>query len=119
MTPEHFRQIEELYHATREAAPEERAALLAQADPELRRKVEALLAQPKGAEFLERPAVQNAADLLENSTVAGRPGQGGINRVKHFSRAQRLVIAATASAMLLVLFFPSWEIHEGYPFPTG
>src|SRR5437868_295702 len=71
MTPEHFRQIEELYHATREAAPEERAALLAQADPELRRKVEALLAQPKRAEFLERPAVQDPADLLENSTVAG------------------------------------------------
>jgi serine/threonine protein kinase len=70
MTPEHFRQIEELYHAAREATPEERAALLAQADPELRRKVEALL-QPKGAEFLERPAVRNAPDLLEDSTVAG------------------------------------------------
>jgi len=71
MTPEHFQQIEELYHAAREATPEERAALLAQSDPEVRRKVEALLSQPKGAEFLERPAVQNATDLLEDSTVAG------------------------------------------------
>src|SRR4051812_8164498 len=68
MTPERFRQIEDLYHAAREATPENRAALLAQADPELRRKVEALLC---GAEFLDRPAVQNATDLLDDSTVAG------------------------------------------------
>src|SRR5205823_6726608 len=70
MTPEHFRQIEELYHTAREATPEERAALLAQADPKLRGKLEALLSQPKGVEFLERPAVQNATDLLEDSTGA-------------------------------------------------
>ncbi len=31
MTPERFQQIEELYHAAREAAAGERAALLAQA----------------------------------------------------------------------------------------
>ena len=46
MTPERFQQIEELYHAAREATAEERAALLAQTDPELRREVESLLAQP-------------------------------------------------------------------------
>ena len=39
MSPEQFRQIEELYHAAREATPDERAALLAQIDPELRREV--------------------------------------------------------------------------------
>ena len=33
MTPERFRQIEELYHAAREGTPEERAAFLAEADP--------------------------------------------------------------------------------------
>ena len=40
MTPEPFRQIEERYHAAREGSANERAALLAQADPELRREVE-------------------------------------------------------------------------------
>jgi hypothetical protein len=33
MTPERFQQIEELYHAARERTAEERAALLAQTDP--------------------------------------------------------------------------------------
>ncbi|MBV9768871.1 MAG: hypothetical protein JOZ32_04815, partial [Bryobacterales bacterium] len=46
MSPDRFRQIEELYHAAREATAGERAALLAQADPGLRREVESLLAEP-------------------------------------------------------------------------
>ena len=68
MTPERFQQIEELYHAAREGTAEERAALLAQTDPELRREVESLLAQRTGGEFLDRPAIQNAPELLEDST---------------------------------------------------
>ena len=69
MTPERFQQIEELYHAAREATAEERAALLAQTDPELRREVELLLSQPTAGEFLDRPAIQNAPELLDDSTV--------------------------------------------------
>ena len=69
MTPERFRQIEELYHAAREATAGERAALLAQADPELRREVESLLAQRIGGDFIDRPAIENAPQLLEDSTV--------------------------------------------------
>jgi tetratricopeptide (TPR) repeat protein/tRNA A-37 threonylcarbamoyl transferase component Bud32 len=69
MTPERFRQIEELYHAAREATADERAALLAQAGPELRRELESLLAQRTGDEFLERPAIQNAPQLLDDATV--------------------------------------------------
>ncbi|MFL6450492.1 MAG: hypothetical protein ACJ746_22855 [Bryobacteraceae bacterium] len=42
MTPERFRQIEELYHAAREGTAQERAALLLETDPELRREVESL-----------------------------------------------------------------------------
>ena len=38
-----FQQIETLYHAAREATTDERAALLARADPELRHEVELLL----------------------------------------------------------------------------
>jgi hypothetical protein len=40
MTPERFRLVEELYHTVREATAGERAALLAQTDPEVRREVE-------------------------------------------------------------------------------
>src|SRR5437879_3420158 len=69
MTPERFQQIEELYHAARETTAEERAALLAQTDPELRREIESLLAQRTGGEFLDRPAIQNAPELLEDATV--------------------------------------------------
>jgi DeoR/GlpR family transcriptional regulator of sugar metabolism len=66
MTPERFQQIAELYHAAREReAAEERAALLAQTDPELRRQVELLLSQHTGrGEFLDRPAIQNAPELI-------------------------------------------------------
>ena len=69
MTPERFQQIEELYHAVREKSAEERAALLAQTDPELRREIESLLAQRAGGEFLDRPAIQNAPELLEDAAV--------------------------------------------------
>jgi serine/threonine protein kinase/Flp pilus assembly protein TadD len=72
MTQERFEQIEELYHAAREVTAEERRALLAQADPELRRVVESLLREPSGGQFLDRPAVWNAATLLlEDSTATG------------------------------------------------
>jgi len=69
MNPERFRRIEELYHAARERTAEERAALLAQADPELRREVESLLEQRPGSDFLGRPAIENAAQLLEDPTL--------------------------------------------------
>ena len=45
MTPDRIRQIEELYHSARESSASGRAALLALADPELRREVESLLAR--------------------------------------------------------------------------
>jgi eukaryotic-like serine/threonine-protein kinase len=71
MSPERLGRIEELYHAAREGTAEERTALLAQTDPELRREVELLLADPGGCEFLDRPAIQNAPELLADSTVTG------------------------------------------------
>jgi eukaryotic-like serine/threonine-protein kinase len=71
MTPDRFQQIEELYHAAREKTAGERAALLAQTDPELRREVESLLARRTGGENLERPAVPNTPQLLDDSTLTG------------------------------------------------
>ena len=65
MDPERFRQIEKLYHAVAELPVGQRAAILAQADPEIRREVEALLAQPDGAALLSRPT----ASPLEESTL--------------------------------------------------
>jgi tetratricopeptide (TPR) repeat protein len=69
MTAERFRQIAELYHAARQGTAEERAALLEQADADLRREVESLLAQPGSGELPDRPAIKKLPELLEDSTV--------------------------------------------------
>jgi Tol biopolymer transport system component/predicted Ser/Thr protein kinase len=69
LTPERIRQIEELYHAARECEHSGRAALLAQAEPGLRREVESLLAQDSSDGPMERPAVEMAAHLLDFSTA--------------------------------------------------
>src|SRR5579864_6278679 len=68
VNPERLSQVEELYHAARERPPEDRAELLAQADPELRREVESLLVQD-GESVLDRPAMEVAAKLLEDSSA--------------------------------------------------
>ncbi len=69
MSPERFRQIEELYQSAKKVSGGARAALLSQTDPELRREVELLLAQPSGG-FLDRPVIENAPQLLDDSTGA-------------------------------------------------
>ncbi len=71
MIPERFQRIEELYHTARQKTAEERAALLAQLDPDLRSEVESLLAQRSGGEFLDRPAIQNATQLPGDPTLTG------------------------------------------------
>src|SRR5215471_8993876 len=94
MTSERFQQIEELYHAARARTGEERAALLAQADPELRREVESLLAQPDSDKFLDRPALKDATELGDTTVtlltagaclgpyrIEGKIGEGGMAAV--------------------------------------
>jgi serine/threonine protein kinase/tetratricopeptide (TPR) repeat protein len=57
MTPERWREIEELYYAAAESDPASREQILAQADPALRREVESLL-EHEGTLF-DRPAWDN------------------------------------------------------------
>src|SRR5215813_7517303 len=73
MTSDRFKQIEELYNRAREGTADERAALLAQADPELRREVESLLIESSGGESPDRldAAIRNASHLLDDSTLTG------------------------------------------------
>ena len=71
-TARHFRRVKALYEAACQRTAEERAALLAAADPDVRREVESLL-QQRGGNFLERPAIYNAAHLLDESTLDGLP----------------------------------------------
>jgi eukaryotic-like serine/threonine-protein kinase len=69
MEPERWRQIEELYHAALERAPEERVAFLAEAcadDPDLRHEVKELLRYDGAAEsFIKGNALAFEARRLE------------------------------------------------------
>ena len=56
MDPERWRQIEELYQSAIDSDVAERANLLADADPVVRREVESLLGQPTAGTPLDRSA---------------------------------------------------------------
>ena len=74
MNPEHFRQVEKLYHVATGCEPRQRSALLAVAcanDEELRREVESLREQRDRSELLERPP----SGLLRGAAV-GLPAAG-------------------------------------------
>jgi Tol biopolymer transport system component len=89
MDPQRWQQIEDLYNAVLARAPEEGSALLHQADPEVKREVELLLAQ-KGS-LLDRPAWAHLPDSavaplavgqrLGRYEIEARLGAGGMGEV--------------------------------------
>src|SRR5882672_8393177 len=77
MTSERFQQISQIYHATLEREPEERADFLHQScgrDRDLRHEVESLLASEKSAEAFFSSKGEDAAKILDNpsSSLVGR-----------------------------------------------
>ena len=71
MTPEQWRQIEELYQAAQNCHPKERAALLECTDPEIRLRVERMLEVESGSGILESGAGSVPADTAETAITPG------------------------------------------------
>jgi serine/threonine protein kinase len=71
MTPERWRQIEDIYHAAQKCRPAERAALLDATDPEIRSRVERMLEVESGSWILDQPAVGVLADPTKTVIATG------------------------------------------------
>ena len=113
--------MEELYHAALEMSGEEREALLAKSDPEVRRGVEALLAQgTSGERVLDHPAWEQASPskLVSPSAqiapgtqlgpycIEARIGAGGMGEVYRArdTRLNRLVAIKVSNAQFTERF---------------
>src|SRR5271154_3593084 len=70
MSPERSRQIEELYLATIDLQGEERTALLRDADPDVRREVEGMLARPAGSNLIDHPAWKGEQESIETVVLS-------------------------------------------------
>ena len=79
MTPERWQQIEALYRKASECTPEVRAALLAQADPQLRSEVEVLLAQQEST--VTKTIFSAPLTQLGPYTIDAKLGSGGMGDV--------------------------------------
>src|SRR5271154_3620880 len=71
MTPDRWRQIEDLYRAARDRVPAERAALLECTDPEIRARVERMLEVESGSQILDQPAGGLLPDATKTVIAAG------------------------------------------------
>ena len=71
MDPERFRQIADLYHAAAARPAGQRGEVLAGADPEIRREVEALLAQADAGALPNPPAAESTVTQWGAGMVLG------------------------------------------------
>jgi len=89
MTPERWRQVEQLYHSARERGP----AMLAGADPAIRREVEELLAQDSASvegRILDRPAEELLREFsLTHAAIVAQPISEG-QTISHYRIAGKL-----------------------------
>jgi eukaryotic-like serine/threonine-protein kinase len=91
MTPDQWRQIEELYNAAQNCHPNERAALLECTDPEIRSRVERMLEVDSGSRILNASVDGAFADPTKTVVTPGaqlgpykieaQVGEGGMGTV--------------------------------------
>ena len=70
MDAQRWQQIEDLYNTALARKPEERFALLDQADPEIKREVELMLAQ--NGSLLDHPGLESLPESTVTMLAAGR-----------------------------------------------
>lgn len=109
MTPEQWREIEELYHAAKNCRDDERAALLEFANPDIRARVERMLEVESGSGILDEPSAMLLAELTKASIapgeqlgpyrIEGQIGSGGMGTVYRAvdTRLGRTVAIKTAA----------------------
>jgi serine/threonine protein kinase len=102
MTPERWRQIEEFYLAAMDLKGDERAALLARASPDVRDKVEAMLAQPAGSKLLDPSEL-----ALDTESLASPPLAPGTELGKY-----RIESAIGAGGMGVVFRAYDTKLHR-------
>ncbi len=152
MDSERWHHIAHIYEAVLERPPEERGAFLVEAssgDEELRREVESLLAQETAQLLIDRPMLEAAAEVLDdsidlavrracwpvpNQPLAGRRWHGpGVPCDRHasrsFGRAENTAARARHRSTVSSAFrarsaghrgsHPSSHLHAARPRPPG
>ncbi len=86
MTPERWRQIEDLYHAVHQHG----IAVLENSDPELRREVERLLTEDTGAKLLDGRALELMEETGVRESPTGPQSELAGQAISHYKILDRL-----------------------------